>query len=398
MPRKGYIAKRTVEPDPVYGSDLVTKFVNSMMWQGKKSTAEGIFYEALTRLQTKGGDEALKLFKKAVHVMSIYQTFEKVREARRQRLYSVPDEFLVYMLEAFSYDWRGDLTKTAKSMMQKLRELQQRLRKRDDTDDQIAIAGHSTGGIIIRRMLGEPGADSLISHAFFLNVPFRGAPKALSVFVSGRDPPGGDPMIPGMDAHSMLAIAPTAPIVYHLAPSAKYPTPVVEILPDGVPAGPLPDREREKAALIDAALRRGILHPVAPVCVPLGSLEERLSVANGADDWNDFVLWRNRHSDGDALYRYESEKGGSVGETHFSLPAKKIAESASLLLQTARRISMSWSADLAKQAQTFHDTSESVATCAIFDGEAVGDAGKVSHVARQAVDRNLASLCFGQGF
>ena len=57
MPRKGYIAKRKVEPDPVYGSDLVTKFVNSMMWQGKKSTAEGIFYEALTKLQEKGGDE-----------------------------------------------------------------------------------------------------------------------------------------------------------------------------------------------------------------------------------------------------------------------------------------------------------------------------------------------------
>jgi len=66
MPRKGHIAKRTVEADPVYGSDLVTKYINSMMWQGKKSTAEGIFYEALTRLQQKGGDEALKLFKKAV--------------------------------------------------------------------------------------------------------------------------------------------------------------------------------------------------------------------------------------------------------------------------------------------------------------------------------------------
>src|SRR2546430_7938637 len=65
MPRKGHIAKRTVEADPVYGSDLVTKFINSMMWQGKKSTAEGIFYETLTRLQQKGGDEALKLFKKA---------------------------------------------------------------------------------------------------------------------------------------------------------------------------------------------------------------------------------------------------------------------------------------------------------------------------------------------
>src|SRR6476646_6551202 len=66
MPRKGHIAKRTTETDPVYASDLVTKFVNSMMWSGKKSTAEGIFYEALTRLQEKGGDEALKLFKKAV--------------------------------------------------------------------------------------------------------------------------------------------------------------------------------------------------------------------------------------------------------------------------------------------------------------------------------------------
>jgi small subunit ribosomal protein S7 len=66
MPRKGHIAKRTVAADGIYGSDLVTKFVNSLMWQGKKSTAEGIFYESMTRLQEKGGDEALKLFKKAV--------------------------------------------------------------------------------------------------------------------------------------------------------------------------------------------------------------------------------------------------------------------------------------------------------------------------------------------
>src|SRR5438270_2021546 len=66
MPRKGHIGKREVLPDPIYNSDLVTKFINSMMWGGKKSTAEGIFYEALTRLQAKGGDEAIKLFKKAV--------------------------------------------------------------------------------------------------------------------------------------------------------------------------------------------------------------------------------------------------------------------------------------------------------------------------------------------
>src|SRR6266571_547326 len=66
MPRKGYIAKREVAADPVYNSTLVTKFVNSMMWGGKKSTAQGIFYTAMTNLEQKGGDEALKLFKKAI--------------------------------------------------------------------------------------------------------------------------------------------------------------------------------------------------------------------------------------------------------------------------------------------------------------------------------------------
>jgi small subunit ribosomal protein S7 len=67
MPRKGHIAKREVPADPVYGSQLVTKFVNSMMWGGKKSTAQGIFYKAMVNLEAKGGgDDALKLFKKAV--------------------------------------------------------------------------------------------------------------------------------------------------------------------------------------------------------------------------------------------------------------------------------------------------------------------------------------------
>jgi small subunit ribosomal protein S7 len=67
MPRKGHIAKREVPGDPVYGSTLVTKFVNSMMWGGKKSTAQGIFYQAMKNLEEKGGgEEAIKLFKKAV--------------------------------------------------------------------------------------------------------------------------------------------------------------------------------------------------------------------------------------------------------------------------------------------------------------------------------------------
>ena len=66
MPRKGHIAKRQVAADPIYNSELVTKFVNCMMWGGKKSTAQGIFYTAMENLEKRGGDEALKLFKKAV--------------------------------------------------------------------------------------------------------------------------------------------------------------------------------------------------------------------------------------------------------------------------------------------------------------------------------------------
>ncbi len=66
MPRKGHVPKRDPIADPIYSSTLVTKFINTMMWGGKKSTAQGIFYKSMENLQSKGGDEALKLFKKAV--------------------------------------------------------------------------------------------------------------------------------------------------------------------------------------------------------------------------------------------------------------------------------------------------------------------------------------------
>ena len=66
MPRKGHIAKRSTLPDPVYSSDLVNKFINCMMWDGKKSTSQSIFFDAMKKLGERGNDEPLKLFKKAV--------------------------------------------------------------------------------------------------------------------------------------------------------------------------------------------------------------------------------------------------------------------------------------------------------------------------------------------
>ena len=49
MPRKGLVPRRPQNTDPVYGSDLVDKFICSMMWEGKKSTAQRIFYGAMDR-------------------------------------------------------------------------------------------------------------------------------------------------------------------------------------------------------------------------------------------------------------------------------------------------------------------------------------------------------------
>jgi small subunit ribosomal protein S7 len=53
-------------PDPIYNSTLVEKFVNSMMWQGKKNTAQAIFYQAMDKIREQTSDDPLKAFKKAV--------------------------------------------------------------------------------------------------------------------------------------------------------------------------------------------------------------------------------------------------------------------------------------------------------------------------------------------
>ena len=66
MPRRRRPEPREVTPDPLYSSTLVEKFVNSMMWDGKKATAQKIFYQAMDVLRERSGDDALKAFKKAV--------------------------------------------------------------------------------------------------------------------------------------------------------------------------------------------------------------------------------------------------------------------------------------------------------------------------------------------
>jgi small subunit ribosomal protein S7 len=66
MSRRRRAEIREIPADPVYNSTLAEKFINTMMWDGKKTTSQQIFYSAMTRLGERAGDEPLMFFKKAV--------------------------------------------------------------------------------------------------------------------------------------------------------------------------------------------------------------------------------------------------------------------------------------------------------------------------------------------
>ena len=90
MPRRREVPKREVLPDPLYQSQLVTKFISSVMKCGKKSTAEGIFYGAMKQIEGKTQDDPLKTFKKAL------ENVKPVLEVKSRRVggstYQVPVE------------------------------------------------------------------------------------------------------------------------------------------------------------------------------------------------------------------------------------------------------------------------------------------------------------------
>ncbi|MEA4911417.1 MAG: 30S ribosomal protein S7 [Oscillospiraceae bacterium] len=99
MPRRGNIAKRDVLADPVYGSKMVTRLVNSIMYDGKKGVAQKIVYGAFDIVKDKTGNDPLEMFDKAMaNIMpelevkarrvggSTYQVPLEVRPERRTTL------------------------------------------------------------------------------------------------------------------------------------------------------------------------------------------------------------------------------------------------------------------------------------------------------------------------
>ncbi|MEJ2006880.1 MAG: 30S ribosomal protein S7 [Acidobacteriota bacterium] len=66
MPRKGYVERREIKPDALYASPLVEKFVNCVMYDGKRSTAQKIVYDSFELIKQRTNDDPLKVFKKAL--------------------------------------------------------------------------------------------------------------------------------------------------------------------------------------------------------------------------------------------------------------------------------------------------------------------------------------------
>jgi small subunit ribosomal protein S7 len=103
MPRKGFVLRRKIPGDAVYGSDLVQKFISSMMYDGKRATAQRIFYDAMENVAQKTNSDALTVFKKAV------ENVKPVLEVKTRRVgganYQVPVEVNSFRRQSLAIHW-----------------------------------------------------------------------------------------------------------------------------------------------------------------------------------------------------------------------------------------------------------------------------------------------------
>ncbi|HNR68346.1 MAG TPA: 30S ribosomal protein S7 [bacterium] len=120
MPRRKRATKRRVLPDPVYKSVLVTKFINGMMHDGKKSVAEKSFYQALELITEKSGSKGIEVFEKAM------SNVKPILEVRSRRVgganYQVPVEVRSDRQQALAIRWLVQYSRdrSEKTMAQKL--------------------------------------------------------------------------------------------------------------------------------------------------------------------------------------------------------------------------------------------------------------------------------------
>lgn len=141
MPRRREVAKRVILPDPKFNDVQVTKFINGLMIDGKKSVAEGIFYGAMEEIQRRTNEDPVKTFKEAL------RNVEPRVEVRSRRVggstYQVPVEVRPSRREALARRWittyarnRGEKTMVGRLTAELLDAAANRgsaVKKREDT-------------------------------------------------------------------------------------------------------------------------------------------------------------------------------------------------------------------------------------------------------------------------
>ncbi len=138
MSRKHKAEQREVLPDPKFGDILITKFINGIMLDGKKSTAETIFYDALDQVEKKTGEEGIKVFKKAMN------NIKPAVEVKSRRIggatYQVPVEVRPNRKQSLAIRWLRDYSRSrgGKTMVDRLA-------------DEIVDAANNRGGAVKKR-------------------------------------------------------------------------------------------------------------------------------------------------------------------------------------------------------------------------------------------------------
>ena len=120
MPRKGYIAKRDVLPDPIYNSKVVTKLINNVMLSGKKTVAQTIVYDAFDIIKEKTGKDAIEVFQEALN--NVMPSLEVKARRVGGATYQVPLEIRPERRQTLGLRWlvKYARTRNEKTMAEKL--------------------------------------------------------------------------------------------------------------------------------------------------------------------------------------------------------------------------------------------------------------------------------------
>ena len=141
MPRKGSVPKREVLPDPMYGSKVVTKLINAVMYDGKRGVAQSIVYGAFEMVREKTGKDPAEVFETAMNnIMPVLEV--KARRVGGSN-YQVPIEVRTERRQTLGLRWlitysrkRGERTmqeKLAKEIMDAANSTGAAVKKREDT-------------------------------------------------------------------------------------------------------------------------------------------------------------------------------------------------------------------------------------------------------------------------